>query len=105
MFLVKENKIQNVEGENQQIYAFKHTKLMYISISVLRTKKNNNNDDDDRETKAYEILPLGMGTYLPTDPAKYYVAAKLNEKQNSILFHVHICCLHIPKEISNPYSP
>lgn len=39
MFLVKENKIQNVEGENQQIYAFKHIKLMYISVSVLRTKK------------------------------------------------------------------
>lgn len=104
MFLVKENKIQNTEEENQQIYAFKHTKLMYISASVLRTK-NNNNDDDNRETKAYEILPLGMGTYLPTDPEKYYVAAKRNWKQNSILFHVHICCLHTPKEISNPYSP
>lgn len=35
---VKENKIQNIEEENQQIYAFKHTKLMYISASVENRK-------------------------------------------------------------------
>lgn len=69
---------------------------MYVSTSVLRTKYNSNNGDN-RETKAYEILPVEMGTYLLTDATKHYVAAKLNWKQISIVFRLHIHCLHIPK--------